>query len=208
MNILGVSPRRAVNGCHKPREFSALTWIALSLEAATIFIAFVIFWIFFTLFIRFLTVYKKMKALSTVYIRKIETICNIQPWKSITVDNCYNLGGKKSLILSSPTLFQQLRVGSHRRICYQYKQKVKWHGHTLTCMVNNVFLLKYHVWFEALLKAPFMHQIMILRVSFNVVFLRVLHKSWYVCIYDYNKLYHCVLHAHDWERERQRYKSK
>ena len=58
-NILGVSPRRAVNGCHRPRVFSALVWIALSFEAATIFIAFVIFWILFTLFIRFLTVYKE-----------------------------------------------------------------------------------------------------------------------------------------------------
>jgi hypothetical protein len=55
MNILGESPRSAVNGCHRPREFSALVWINRSFEAATIFIAFVIFWIFLTLFIRFLT---------------------------------------------------------------------------------------------------------------------------------------------------------
>lgn len=61
MNILGASPRSAVNGCHKPREFSALVWINRSFEAATIFIAFVIFWIFLTLFIRFLTTWVEME---------------------------------------------------------------------------------------------------------------------------------------------------
>lgn len=45
-----------MNGCHRPREFSAFDWIARSFEAATIFIAFVIFWIFLTLFIRLRTV--------------------------------------------------------------------------------------------------------------------------------------------------------
>lgn len=55
VNLLGRSPRRAVNGCHRPRDFSVLTWIARSFEAATIFMALVIFWIFLTLFIRLRT---------------------------------------------------------------------------------------------------------------------------------------------------------
>lgn len=53
--VLGLSPRSAVKGCHRPREFSALAWMARSLEAATIFIALVIFWMFLILFIRVLT---------------------------------------------------------------------------------------------------------------------------------------------------------
>eukprot|EP01018_Ginkgo_biloba_P014103 Gb_15891 [translate_table: standard] len=51
----GTSPSNAVKGCHNPLEFSALVWTALNFDAATIFIAFVIFWILFTLFILFLT---------------------------------------------------------------------------------------------------------------------------------------------------------
>ena len=54
-NILGVSPKSAANGWHNPRVFSTLVWIAHNFEVATIFIDLVIFRIFLTLFIGFLT---------------------------------------------------------------------------------------------------------------------------------------------------------
>jgi hypothetical protein len=41
--VAGASPNRAVNGCQSPREFSAFTCTLRSFEAATIFIALVIF---------------------------------------------------------------------------------------------------------------------------------------------------------------------
>ena len=44
----GASPSSAVNGCHTPREFSAFTCMVRSLDAATIFMAMVIFLMLFT----------------------------------------------------------------------------------------------------------------------------------------------------------------
>lgn len=54
--VPGKSPRSLTKGATMPRDCSVAVWARRILEAATIFIAFVIFWMFWTDFIRCLTV--------------------------------------------------------------------------------------------------------------------------------------------------------